>query len=582
MNISLLYYSLLFLILNFVIICCEDNIINLYLVHNQYRIISLSDYYFEGNITSNFPCCFSYDETSKVIIGYPNSFDSFNFYVYNDQSKTIKYEFKIEIYEEIHIFYYFYDEIIIPYNESIRILPEIDVNDANFTISENDFVDFNVNTGEIFIENKGKNINEKMINITAKNKVSEMTYSIIISLTDGYLLGSEYIYQLFNQVIRCPPGAMISFENIKGVTNENIDFLNDEDKFLAIFNKYKQFILNIYGYIKVEEKDIYNFFTYTSYVTQLTIDNNLILDTTGICNDSIVFTNSTYLDVGYHKFDMYTYGTIENFKPFDFTYSIGSSIDESHFFSYMKVDFSLSYFNFENEHYFIGFNSYISIKFNVTNVVNCKSKPNLPLDLNIIPGEIYGVVRSIDYGRYYITCYNYYSIPKPFGVELLFFHDYSKYVMVYYYKSSNFSNENIKVISSSLIKKIVQIENGINRPYNYDQNVWPGLTNDFSSEYFVSYEGYMHLEKTGIYTLLISVKDECYIEVNYKLIGTVSGSDDFYGTTRTFNADYIGYYFFKLNLMVYRGGSGITISIKKPDDNKYEEIEFYNSIFIIF
>lgn len=153
---------------------------------------------------------------------------------------------------------------------------------------------------------------------------------------------------MVSQKASCPNSFYLSMKVSEGINQNELDFFTDIDNFTkvfpTVFGVYKNLMMNITGYINVKNKETVTFYSRSNYMSTVSVDDKYLIynfyekgASESLChNYTELLKNSTELDIGYHKFELFVLSNIEEKFPFDFLYSEGDG-EAKHIDSYYSI-----------------------------------------------------------------------------------------------------------------------------------------------------------------------------------------------------------------------------------------------------
>lgn len=164
-----------------------------------------------------------------------------------------------------------------------------------------------------------------------------------------YYKGYKFFIDVVSQKASCPNSFYISMNTYEGIRQNELDFFTDVDNFTKVFPNvfegYKEnFKMNITGYINVKNKESFTFYSRSNYMSTVLVDDKYVIynfyekgENESLChNYTELLENSTLLDVGYHKYELFVLSNKNDKFPFDFLYSEENG-EAKHIDSYYSI-----------------------------------------------------------------------------------------------------------------------------------------------------------------------------------------------------------------------------------------------------
>lgn len=234
---------------------------------------------------------------------------------------------------------------------------------------------------------------------------------------------------------------------------------------------------------------------------------------------------------------------------------------------------------FESNSIFIPIKSFIQIPFyyDENKPYQCHSDPDLPdgLSFDLKSKIIKGITTTKSDGKYVITCSNNSTTTNEWELEIHAVDKFLSGLRASYLKVDNFDDE-CKLPyffnDNDVYIEIIRREKSVNYEYNKDVNVWKGLSENFANNYAVNWNGYIKIDKQGIYHFKLSGFGAMWFYINDHLLYNSPGcnkwSENIFSKSLT-----VGYNEIKIIYLKSRGGSGIKLLWKTPDNEEYSDLD---------
>ena len=135
-----------------------------------------------------------------------------------------------------------------------------------------------------------------------------------------------------------------------------------------------------------------------------------------------------------------------------------------------------------------------------------------------------------------------------------------------YYKITDASFCSYKALSGNQIDiKVIKVDEAINHPAQNPVIPWTGLTNDFSTNYYVVWEGYLYHDSIGDWGLRITCDDGCkLISLNNNELINHWGCHGMTSKDITRAISSVGYYYYKIEYQQSTTQGGMIFEWRQP------------------
>lgn len=113
----------------------------------------------------------------------------------------------------------------------------------------------------------------------------------------------------------------------------------------------------------------------------------------------------------------------------------------------------------------------------------------------------------------------------------------------------------------------VDIREEINYEESVQDTVWSGFPLGFNTFFYMEYEGYLKMDKTGLWKLRLTCDDGCkLIGADEQLIINHWGCNEYSAVTANYAVSKAGYYYFRVEYQQANGNKGVKLEWQAPDN----------------
>lgn len=196
------------------------------------------------------------------------------------------------------------------------------------------------------------------------------------------------------------------------------------------------------------------------------------------------------------------------------------------------------------------------------------------LSIDIENNKIIGYPNIIKTSNYTMYCLNSNTTTNSITFRIEVVDNYAKGIIGTYMKCSSFDTTcgTIYTPSSEDISiQTIRIDNSINHKYTGNVSIWDGLSNDFSQQYIVNWDGYLKIEKQGNYQFIISSSDASWVYLNDEIVFKDETCHSYIKNNFTLSLNN-GYNLIKIIFVKNFGASGFELIWKEENDSDYSDI----------